>query len=217
MTVAEKQWTGPLSGHKKAHTKITEVQTIELKDGSIGILHPIYSNEVSSLTVSDSLSTYLYEQFNLEVERGLTYPHLELLTKKEFLDYFFASFTAIFLKEGSHPSDVKGDWKKDFLGVYYIKPNYIGRCSHICNAGFLVNSKKRGLKIGSKLGESYLKWAPKLGYTYSVFNLVFESNQASVRIWDSLGFERIGRVPKAGSLKGHDELVDAIVFGKDLV
>lgn len=29
------------------------------------------------------------------------------------------------------------------------------------------------------------------GYTYSVFNLVYETNVASCRIWDSLGFERI--------------------------
>ncbi|KAF1355774.1 hypothetical protein EJ07DRAFT_167954 [Lizonia empirigonia] len=31
------------------------------------------------------------------------------------------------------------------------------------------------------------------GFTYSVFNLVYETNVASMRIWDSLGFERIER------------------------
>lgn len=52
---------------------------------------------------------------------------------------------------------------------------------------------------------------------YSVFNLVYESNTASCRLWDSLGFDRIGRVPGCGQLKGHDKLVDAIQYGRHLV
>jgi hypothetical protein len=36
-------------------------------------------------------------------------------------------------------------------------------------------------------------------------------------LWDSLGFERIGRVPGCGQLKGHEKLVDAIQYGRHLV
>lgn len=55
------------------------------------------------------------------------------------------------------------------------------------------------------------------GYTYSVFNLVYETNVASCRIWDSLGFKRIGRVPSCGNLKSHpDRLIDAIIYGREL-
>ena len=55
------------------------------------------------------------------------------------------------------------------------------------------------------------------GYTYSVFNLVYETNVASLRIWDALGFKRIGRVKDCGALRSYpDELVDAIIFGRDL-
>lgn len=54
------------------------------------------------------------------------------------------------------------------------------------------------------------------GYTYSVFNLVYESNTASTKIWDSLGFKRIGRVPGCGNLKSFPEPVDAIIYGRDL-
>lgn len=68
------------------------------------------------------------------------------------------------------------------------------------------------------MGEAYLEWAPRLGYTYSVFNLVYESNVASCRIWDALGFERIGRVPRCGNLRGcGGRYVDAIIYGRDLV
>jgi hypothetical protein len=63
----------------------------------------------------------------------------------------------------------------------------------------------------------YLEWAPKLGYTYSVFNLVYETNVASLRIWDALGFKRIGRVKGCGNLKSYpDQFIDAIIFGRDL-
>lgn len=47
--------------------------------------------------------------------------------------------------------------------------------------------------------------------------MVYETNTASTRIWDSLGFKRIGRVPACGNLKSSTELVDAIIYGRDLV
>lgn len=52
---------------------------------------------------------------------------------------------------------------------------------------------------------------------YSVFNLVYETNVASIRIWDALGFKRIGRVKGAGNLRSSPhELVGAIIYGRDL-
>lgn len=55
------------------------------------------------------------------------------------------------------------------------------------------------------------------GYTYSVFNLVYETNVASCRIWDALGFKRIGRIPSCGNLRSSpNELVEAIVYGRSL-
>ena len=55
------------------------------------------------------------------------------------------------------------------------------------------------------------------GYTYAVFNLIYENNVASCRLWDALGFKRIGRVPGAGRLRSSpDQFVDAIIYGRDL-
>lgn len=40
---------------------------------------------------------------------------------------------------------------------------------------------------------------------------------ASCRIWDALGFKRIGKIPACGSLRSHPaHLVDAIIYGRDL-
>lgn len=168
--------------------------------------------------VPKGLAQYICDEFNLEIERGNTYPHDEPLTVEEFILYWFSQFAAI-MTIGDSPSlnATTTNWEQSFLGTFYIKPNYPGRCSHVCNAGFLVNSAIRGKGIGKIMGQLYLQLAPKLGYTYSVFNLVFETNVASIKIWDALGFERVGRIKGAGRLKGHENKVDAIVFGKDLV
>jgi len=109
------------------------------------------------------------------------------------------------------------DWTRECLGSFYVKPNYPGRSSHVCNGGFLVTNASRGRGVGRMMGECYLDWAPKLGYSYSVFNLVYETNVASLRIWDALGFKRIGRVKGCGNLKSYpDQYIDAIIFGREL-
>jgi len=146
------------------------------------------------------------------------------LALEAFGPYWFGVFGAIMLlgeiQDGRelHEMARRGcDWERECLGSFYIKPNYPGRSSHVCNGGFLVTDASRNRGVGRLMGETYLDWAPKLGYTYSVFNLVYETNVASCRIWDALGFKRIGRVKGCGNLKSYPgELVDAIIYGRDL-
>lgn len=167
-----------------------------------------------------SLLLYLSDQFAKEVEKGDTYPMVDPMPFEKFGAYWFQNFGAIMLLGSiEKPEDVvEGkDWAKECLGSFYIKPNYPGRSSHICNAGFLVTDASRNRGVGRLMGEAYLDWAPKIGYKYSVFNLVYETNVASCKIWDALGFKRIGRVPNCGDLKSYPgRLVDAIIYGRDL-
>ena len=53
-------------------------------------------------------------------------------------------------------------WEEVCLGSFYIKPNYPGRSSHVCNGGFLVTEAARNRGVGRLMGEGYLEWAPKL-------------------------------------------------------
>ncbi|KAI5863652.1 hypothetical protein GGS23DRAFT_508948 [Durotheca rogersii] len=170
--------------------------------------------------VPASLLAYLSDQFAKEIEGGDTYPMIEPMPLEKFSAYWVQNFAGIMLlgRIESASDVVEGkDWSKECLGSFYIKPNYPGRSSHVCNGGFLVTDASRNRGVGRLMGESYLDWAPKLGYTYSVFNLVYETNVASCRIWDALGFKRIGRVKGCGNLKSYpDRLVDAIIYGRDL-
>jgi len=154
--------------------------------------------------VPPSLLAYLSDQLNKEIESGDTYPMIDIMPVDKFASYWFQNFAAVMLLGNiESPEEVTEgkDWARECLGSFYIKPNYPGRSSHVCNAGFLVTDAARNRGVGRLMGESYLEWAPRLGYTYSVFNLVYETNVASCRIWDALGFKRIGRVKGAGNLK----------------
>ncbi|KAF2446231.1 hypothetical protein P171DRAFT_519794 [Karstenula rhodostoma CBS 690.94] len=103
--------------------------------------------------------------------------------------------------------------------VYYIKPNYPGRSSHLCNGGFMVPSSTRGLGLGRIAARSFCFYGPAAGYRGSVFNLVYANNEASVRLWTKLGFTNVGKIPEAGRLKKVDgdgeEYVDAWVVHGD--
>ncbi|KAI1344481.1 hypothetical protein F5Y15DRAFT_112908 [Xylariaceae sp. FL0016] len=175
---------------------------------------------VSRDQVPTSLLAYLSDQFAKEIEGGDTYPMIEPMPFEKFSSYWLQNFAGVMLLgQIEDPADVvEGkDWSKECLGSFYIKPNYPGRSSHVCNAGFLVTDASRNRGVGRLMGETYLDWAPKLGYSYSVFNLVYETNVASCRIWDALGFKRIGRVKGCGNLKSYpDRLIDAIIYGREL-
>ncbi|WP_217534812.1 GNAT family N-acetyltransferase [Vibrio cholerae] len=83
------------------------------------------------------------------------------------------------------------------LGTYYIKPNATGPSSHICNCGYMVSSKARGKGVARKMCEHSQKIAVELGFEAMQFNSVVSTNEVAVNLWQNLGFEVIGRIPKA--------------------
>jgi len=191
----------------------------------------IHHLTLATARLIQGLVEYLRAVLVLDIEAGRTYPQETLEGEGVFEAYFFAAdvFVAIVNDETAaneisvniEQSQKGRTWDDCIAGFYYIKPNYPGRSSHICNAGFIVPANHRGGGYGSILGKSYLHYAPKLGYRASVFNLVYVNNIASVRIWESLDFAKAGLIPKAGRLKRADgqgeEWVDAWVFYKSFI
>lgn len=115
--------------------------------------------------VPPSLLAYLSDQFNREIEKGDTYPNIDPVPLADFGPYWFGNFGAVMLVgEIEHVDDVREgkDWSKECLGSFYIKPNYPGRSSHVCNGGFLVTDAARNRGVGRLMGEGYLEWAPML-------------------------------------------------------
>lgn len=119
--------------------------------------------------VPPSLLNYLCSQLNLEIEKGDTYPMMVPMPVSSFGPYWFQNFAAVMLlgEIGSVEDVVRMDrrrtnWEKVCLGSFYVKPNYPGRSSHVCNGGFLVTDAARNRGVGRLMGEGYLEWAPKL-------------------------------------------------------
>lgn len=99
------------------------------------------------------------------------------------------------------------------LGTYYIKTNQGGPGDHVCNCGYMVSSEARGQGLATAMCEHSQKVAVELGYKAMQFNFVASTNEGAVRLWGKLGFEAVGRLPKAFNhpSKGY---VDAIVMFK---
>jgi GNAT superfamily N-acetyltransferase len=131
---------------------------------------------------------------------GKTWPFESTFETDESYRGYFLSHAAFVVR--SLDDTDRNIVEASVLGCFYIKPNFPGRCSHICNGGFIVNPTLRGNRVGTLMGASFLRLAKELGYKGAYFNLVFESNDTSVRLWERLGFDKVAVIPNAARLVG---------------
>ena len=85
----------------------------------------------------------------------------------------------------------------EIVGTYFIKPNQPGLGSHVCNAGYMVNSNAQGQGVGRAMAEHSLIEARNLGFEAMQFNFVVSTNIGAIELWRSLGFSVVGTLPKA--------------------
>lgn len=141
------------------------------------------------------------------IVEGKTYPQKQPLSLTEFSAYWLSKDAFVVRTSVVDPTHKP----KEILGAFYLKPNFPGRCSHICNAGFIVQPGLRGQGLGRFMGEAMLSIAANRGYEAVMFNLVFKTNIPSITLWQSLGFEIIGRIPGAVKLE-NGQVVDALIL-----
>lgn len=193
--------------------------TIHLKElDTTATIYPISNiNEIPF-----NLIKFLAQEYNDEILRGDTLPFFEPLTEEEFTNYWFQQFTGI-MCIGDEPdlnddSITVNDWAKKCLGAFFIKSAYPGRCSHICTTNFLVNAGIRKRGIGFYICECFIRWAPTLGYSKCIVELVFETNLGGKRLLEKCGFIKVGKVNSCAILKStKDLLIASYIFSKDLV
>lgn len=105
------------------------------------------------------------------------------LTREQTLAYWFAPGNAVF---------VYAD-----LGTYFLRANYGGGGSHVANCGYVTAPAARGRGIARAMCEHSLAEARRRGFRAMQFNFVVSSNERAVRLWESLGFAIVGRLPGA--------------------
>lgn len=141
--------------------------------------------------------------FNEAVSAGETYSYPQNTTKDQALNFWIAEPKKTFVAEDNG----------EIIGTYYIKTNQEGQGNHVCNCGYMVASKSRRKGFATAMCEHSQQIAKKLGYKAMQYNFVASTNEESARLWSKLGFETVGRLPKAFNhpSKGY---VDALVMYK---
>jgi L-amino acid N-acyltransferase YncA len=138
--------------------------------------------------------------WNEVVTEGVAFPQTDLMSVSQAQDFFDAqTFCAVAVADGR------------VEGLYILHPNGVGRCAHIANASYAVRSSARGMKIGEELVRHSLSQAKALGFGVLQFNAVVKSNLQAIRLYESLGFVRLGPIPKGFRLKD-DIYEDILIF-----
>lgn len=101
------------------------------------------------------------------------------------------------------------------LGTYYLRANQAGGGNHVCNAGYMTGSAATGRGVARAMCLHSIDHAKARGFRAMQFNFVVSSNVRAVGLWQSLGFEVVGRLPGAFAHPA-EGFVDALVMFRDL-
>ncbi|HAC57883.1 MAG: GNAT family N-acetyltransferase [Parvibaculum sp.] len=135
------------------------------------------------------------------IRAGETYPLPREMTRLEALAYWHGPEHGVFVAEESG----------NILGTYYMKANNRGGGAHVANCGYMTAPEARGRGVARAMCMHSIDEARRRGFRAIQFNFVISSNEAAVHLWQSCGFEIVGRLPKAFE---HPQrgLVDALVM-----
>jgi len=103
----------------------------------------------------------------------------------------------------------------EILGTYYLRANQKGGGAHVANCGYITAPWASGRGVARAMCQHSLEHARARGFRAMQFNFVVSSNERAVRLWQSMGFEIVGRLPGAFV---HPALgpVDALVMYRHL-
>lgn len=138
---------------------------------------------------------------------GESYPLPRDMSEKAALAYWLSSLHKTYVAEDTATGRV--------VGTYYIRPNNSGGGSHIANCGYMVAKAAQGKGVARTMARTSIGQAREMGFRGMQFNFVVASNERAIKLWTSLGFETVGRLPKVFD---HPRLghVDALVMFLDL-
>jgi ribosomal protein S18 acetylase RimI-like enzyme len=102
------------------------------------------------------------------------------------------------------------------LGTYFLRANQQGGGSHVANCGYITAPWATGRGVARAMCAHSLEHARARGFRAMQFNFVVSTNQRAVALWQTFGFEIVGRLPRAFH---HPALgfVDAFVMYRSLL
>src|SRR6266481_5151131 len=139
------------------------------------------------------------------VRAGETYTLPRDMNKEAALAYWFSSEREVFVAEDSG----------EIVGTYCLQANQKGGGAHVANCGYMTAVSATGRGVARTMCEHSLGRARERGFLAMQFNFVVSTNERAVRLWQSFGFDIVGRLPGAFQ---HPMLgyVDAYIMYRDL-
>jgi len=116
---------------------------------------------------------------------GETYPIPRNISRADALAYWHTSGHTVFVAEDTGA----------IVGTYYLRANNRGGGAHVANCGYVVAADAFGRGVARAMCLHSLVQARQRNFTAMQFNFVIATNERAVRLWESLGFTIVGRLP----------------------
>jgi L-amino acid N-acyltransferase YncA len=136
---------------------------------------------------------------------GETYTLPRDMIRHDALAYWFSPGHEVFVAEAEGA----------IVGCYYLRANQRGGGAHVANCGYVTAPQATGRGIARAMCLHSIDAARERGFRAMQFNFVVSTNERAIRLWTSLGFATVGRLPGA-FLHPHLGYVDALVMYRAL-
>ena len=139
------------------------------------------------------------------IRAGETYTLPRDLSRADALAYWHTRGHEVFVAEENG----------EIIGTYYLRANQKGGGAHVANCGYMTAPWANGRGVARAMCLHSIEHAKSRGFHAMQFNFVVSTNERAVRLWQSLQFEIVGRLPGAFM---HPVLgaVDALVMYRQL-
>jgi ribosomal protein S18 acetylase RimI-like enzyme len=121
------------------------------------------------------------------IRAGETYTLPRDLDREAGLAYWFSIEREVFVAED----------QGEIVGTYCLQANQKGGGAHIANCGYMTAVAAMGRGVARTMCAHSLDRARERGFHAMQFNFVISTNERAVRLWQSFGFEIVGRLPGA--------------------
>lgn len=139
------------------------------------------------------------------VRAGETYPLPREMNKDEALAYWMGTDHEVFVAEEDG----------EIVGTYFLKANQKGGGAHVANCGYVTAAAAQGRGLARMMCHHSIERAKERAFRAMQFNFVVATNANAVRLWQSCGFQVVGRLPDA-FLHPRLGYVDALVMYRAL-
>ena len=139
------------------------------------------------------------------IRAGETYPLPRDMDRESALAYWFSPGHEVFVA-GDHG---------EIVGTYFLQANQKGGGAHVANCGYMTAPHATGRGVARTMCAHSLDRARERRFRAMQYNFVVSSNERAVRLWQSFGFQIVGRLPQVFEHPALG-LVDAYVMYRTL-